>query len=313
MIRQAVKYLFTLIGLDVRKGESSAYNKLAVFGIPISEWRYREKKYFLKILDVLVGEESPLLLGYPMAKEICLQGGGVFFYDEDKALRLTIKETDFYINYTDELFVIKEVFIDGEYDFKTADEVLVIDIGLNIGATSLYLSKKPQVKKIYAFELFEPTFREAKRNLSLNTDEKIECINVGLGKENRQLQLPYSISSKARMGFNGLPLNEQFPDVELVTVNVVDAAEEFMRIHQLDPTLNMVCKMDCEGAEVEILERLFETNVISLIDLYLIELHDNNTQEIEQQFLKSGFNVIRSFESSSMTGLIYAFKKNFNK
>lgn len=310
MIRNVAKYLLANIGLELRRNESIGFNKLAHLSVPKKDWEFRGKKIYLKLLDIVVSDiESPVIQGYAFAKIIGTVGGGKFFYDNEGRLRLTIKGVNFFINFTDELFVIKEVFVLGDYNFMSSEAIVVIDIGGNIGATSLFFSIKDNVKKIYTYELFEPTFNAANRNFSINSTDKIFCQNVGLGKENSQLRLEYSPSNKARMGLNGLPLKEQFNDVVEMEVTLVDVADEVLRIDQLEPGVKKICKMDCEGAEFEILGRLFQRKIIALIDFYIIEWHDRSTDEIESKFLEAGFDVMKSTFENSNTGLIYAFKK----
>ena len=205
------------------------------------------------------------------------------------------------------MFVIHEVFVSGEYNFKTLDEFIVIDIGLNIGATALYFSQQKNVKQIYAYELFEPTYREALRNFALNDSSKITSQNVGVGKESKLLHIPYSITSKATMSLNGVSI-EQFPDAKMVDAFLIDVAGEFRRIDSLESGVKKICKMDCEGAEFEILARLFEEDAIGLVDFYIIEWHGKNTDELERLFLENGFELTKSTFDDGQTGMIHAYK-----
>jgi FkbM family methyltransferase len=249
-----------------------------------------------------------LIAGYPLAIKINQQGRGIFFYDNESRLRLSIEGVHFFVNFTDELFVINEVFVAGEYNFRSMDEIVVIDVGLNIGATSLFFARQKNVRRVYAYELFEPTFLAAQKNLSINDSSKIVRQNVGLGKESRQLRIQYSSANKATMGLKGLPDAYHYPDAEEVSVSLIDVAEEVKRISELEPDVKKVCKMDCEGAEFEILDQLFKQKAISLIDTYIIEWHLKSTQQIEMQFLENGFDLIKP-SGNGQTGLIYAFKR----
>jgi FkbM family methyltransferase len=310
MIKQITKHFVALFGLELRKSNSPRFNALGSLNIPYDEWERRDNKYYLKVFDLQVNNlDSPLIAGYNTAKSICQLGGGNFFYDDNGGLRLSIQGVNFFVNFPDELFVINEVFVTGDYNFRTTDQIVVIDVGLNIGATSLFFSKQENVKRVYAYELFQPTYLTAQQNLSLNDATKIVSLNVGLGKEAKQLVIPYSFTSKAIMGLNGLPDSVKFPDATEVMVTLQDAAEEVIRINELEQGVRKVCKMDCEGSEFEILDRLFQKNVVGLIDVYIIEWHLQDTQNIELQFLKNGFDVVKSTTGYSKTGLIYAFKK----
>ncbi len=307
MVKRITKYLFSLLGLEIRNTSFPRFNKLRDFGIPLDEWEPRQKMFFLKLINLAVADlESPILLGYENAKRIAQKGGGRFHYDDQQQLRLSIQGVNFFINYTDELYVINEVFINEDYNFKTNDEVVVIDIGQNIGATSLFFATHNNVKRVYGYELFPQTYLAGQRNLSLNDASKIISKNLGLGRETRQLRVPYSLANKAVMGISSF---EKFPGAVEVEVSVKDVAEEMIDLSQLEYGLKKICKMDCEGAEFEILDQLFKKNVVGLIDVYLIEWHFGDTQDIEMRFLQSGFDVVKSTSNNLVTGLIYAIKR----
>ena len=86
------------------------------------------------------------------------------------------------------------------------------------------------------------------------------------------------------MGLNGLPATEDFPDTTSLTVSLMDAAEEMKRINNLEPGVKKICKMDCEGAEFEILYQLFDKNAIGLIDIYIIEWHNQDPEIFKLNF-----------------------------
>jgi FkbM family methyltransferase len=310
MIKRIIKSIIAVFGIEIRRNKSFRYNKLEHFAIPQDEWEMKDGSYYLKVLDIAVrgGKDSVLIAGYAMAKRIVQYGQGRFFYNQKNQLQLTIQGVHFLINYTDELFVVHEVFLSGDYNIKSADDLVVIDIGLNIGATSLFLSKQEKVKRIYAYELFKPTYEAALLNFEMNDSSKIKAFNVGLGAETKQFKLPYTPASKARMGLSGVPANEQFSDVVEVEVSMKDVAEEIIRLHNSEPNIKKFCKIDCEGAEYEILDRLFQKNAAQLIDRYIIEWHTLSTDNIEKQFLSLGFDLVKSTNPESRTGLIYAFK-----
>lgn len=310
MIKEITKEFLANLGFELRKNTSIKRNKLKNFGIPRDEWESKNKGYYLKALNITIPKgASPLLDGYANAKRIVQHGKGEFFFDQQNCLQLKIKDVSFFITYPDELFVIHEVFVQGDYSFKTSDKLVVVDIGQNIGATSLYFAMQKNVHKVYAYELFPQTYQAGLKNLQLNDSSKITSFNFGLGKDNREMNVAYSSQGKARMGINGLPLDEQYKDVVNETVFIRDVAEEFNKISKLEPQIKKICKMDCEGAEFEILGQLFNAKAIGLMDVYIIEWHYEDTTAIEKKFLEHGFDFIKTISGGISTGLIYAFKK----
>jgi signal transduction histidine kinase len=67
-------------------------------------------------------------------------------------------------------------------------------------------------------------------------------------------------------------------------------------------------KIDCEGAEYEIIERLSEQKIFDFIDYLVIEWHDKGSTSIEKILLENNFNVI-SRNLGTISGIIYAIKK----
>ncbi len=82
----------------------------------------------------------------------------------------------------DDLFFIGEVFAENVYNFKTDRDVCAIDIGMNVGLSSLMFAQKHNVKEVHSFEPFQATYDRAVRNIALNTHfgGKIRPHNFGL-------------------------------------------------------------------------------------------------------------------------------------
>jgi len=87
------------------------------------------------------------------------------------------------------LYLVKEVFVKSEYNLNIRRESVLIDIGMNRAAVSLLFATNENIKKIYAYEPFKPTFESAKKNLALNPklSKKINAFNLGFGKEENRL------------------------------------------------------------------------------------------------------------------------------
>ena len=65
--------------------------------------------------------------------------------------------------------VLYEVFKEEIYGVHLIkEELLVLDIGMNVGVASHFFANNPQVKAVHGFEPFPQTFQEATANLALN-------------------------------------------------------------------------------------------------------------------------------------------------
>ena len=206
--------------------------------------------------------------------------------------------------------IVKEVFLKEVYAVHFIDDAVLIDIGLNRGIASLFFATYPNIKRIYAFEPFKPTFRLAKRNLELNPQlsQKIHAFNVGLGRAEVTLELPYMASATGGMSTT-LDVCTGEKNTTNETVAVKDAAKEIAQILEKNKTEHIIVKCDCEGAEYEIFERLNEEKLIGEIDVILMEYHRNGPDELLDMITKNGFVVRTKVLSQKMgTGYVYAVR-----
>lgn len=217
-----------------------------------------------------------------------------------------------YVETVEEFHILNEVFVKDDYDFMTGSKSIVIDIGANVGITSLFFSRLDYVDKIYAFEPVKDTFEQAQYNMSLNsTVHKMATIkNIGLGKNNRKEVFLFDKEWKGNTGVRGVasPSYSNNNNAKEIEVTIASATVEIGEILEENTNRNIIVKMDCEGAEYEILEDLFQSGMIREIDVLLLEWHDKGAASIEKILLDSDFDFFsRKFDS--LSGMIYAFKK----
>lgn len=208
------------------------------------------------------------------------------------------------------LGITKEVFLNKDYAVNFSCDAVLIDIGLNRGIASLYFATYPNIKKIYSFEPFKPTFELAKRNLGLNPQlsEKIKAFNFGLGKAEVTLELPYMAKATGGMSTTHDVCKGE-KNIRKEAVVIKDAAKEIAPILEENKKKHIIVKCDCEGAEFEIFERLNEEKLIGNIDVILMEYHFNKPDRLVTVLTKNGFAVRTKVLSKKMsTGYIYAVR-----
>jgi FkbM family methyltransferase len=230
---------------------------------------------------------------------------------DNKCLLVKFKNLSFEVRTGEDIYILHEIYYQGCYNFNTKEEYCVIDIGLNVGLASLYFSNMENVKKIYSYEPFSKTFAQAIKNFSYNqtAKEKIIAFNYGLGESNRDLELEYCDMWKGSLGINGL--NKYKKENNIISIEKViikDISEEFSNIIKEQKT-EFVFKIDCEGAEYEILKRLKETNLLSIAKIYMIEWHFKGCEGIIEDLTTAGYNCVSLYYDDRVSGVIYAFKK----
>ncbi len=227
----------------------------------------------------------------------------------DGLIELSFDDIHFNIHAADEIYIIHEVFIKGMYNYSCNENFLLIDIGMNIGSASLCFANNPHCKKIIAFEPFAKTIQAAKHNLELNPRlaGKIEIRSTGLGYPARMMHVPYTDKHKGTVGIYGVAANENAP-VEDAELKISDVYDE-LKVYMEEKNIRKVIKIDCEGAEYEIMERLAQMNCINTFDVYMIEWHIHGPQQIKDLLIKNDFAVHSTDEFEKGAGMIYAYKK----
>ena len=306
-------------GLKFEKTISSFRNKYAIYNIAKNEYVINGNNILFKKLNLEIPASlaTPILERYQNALNLVSKGNFTFFLSNEE-LYVRNEKLEFRINDEEELFILTEVFLEGSYNLvsPTKKKIALIDVGMNVGITTLFYASKENVDKVFSFEPFVPTFSMAQQNVKLNKkySDKIEVNNFGLAKEDSELKLDYSTTQKGRMGIGGLPKSAGYiaAGVSQQKVHLKKAANEFSKIKNKISNHFVVCKIDCEGAEYEIIDSLNNSNLISFVDVYFIEWHEINPSSIVSSLVSNNYNVIETSFRLLNTGMIYAIKKDIS-
>jgi FkbM family methyltransferase len=211
----------------------------------------------------------------------------------------------------EELYILNEIYYEGVYSFIYPDKCNVIDIGMNVGFASLYFASIENVSQVYSFEPLPITFNKGAQNFNLNEilTDKIKAHNFGVGNFNRKEIFNYSVEWKGSVGLRNLISEKTKDSSEIIRVEVEirDILLTLDEIRHLQ--MPLVAKIDCEGAEYEIIERLEESGKLREFDLFMIEWHDNGPEKIISMLKKAGFTTITSHPYLiNNVGMIYAFR-----
>ena len=144
-------------------------------------------------------------------------------------------------------------------NFKDGD--VVIDIGGNIGMVSIYLAKKYPFLKIYAFEPVKQNYENFLKNIELNNINKdiIKVFNLAITKDRRDVILtsPFYNSGASNIYNNfrgsGNIISNNDISIKSITFDDIFSNNNISKCKLL--------KIDCEGAEYEI---LYSANVENL-------------------------------------------------
>lgn len=171
-----------------------------------------------------------------------------------------------------------KAFFEENFDWLESRGKTVVEIGANIGATSIRLALEG-AGKIYAFEPYPYAFGMARANVhAAGLDGKIEVINKGLAAWNGEILIPPSFESKA-----GSDL-KRFPDGTKVGLVGLKDIVEMHGLRGKDPVL--VC--DCEGAENALLKE--DAGTLRVFGKMMIEYH-YGYKNLARSLASAGFSV----------------------
>jgi len=207
--------------------------------------------------------------------------------------------------------VLYEIFIEKIYNIETShNNLVVIDIGMNVGVASLYFAIQPYVKKVYGYEPFPATFTEACLNVAANPtmDNKLILINEGVSNVNEKRSITLfesgllSASTIDQKNDYGKKIG-QVVEVQLVSINDV-----FELVLNENPNANILLKIDCEGEEYAIFDLLKESKYLNNVIVGIIEWHEKGATSIEKILIDYKFKLRHEHHVSENSGMIYAFK-----
>ena len=234
--------------------------------------------------------------------------------ESDEGITIGFNDLTFYLKTVEDFYILSEVFYGNDYGLISSDECVIFDIGMNIGLTSLFYARKDFVKKIYSYEPVTETFNQGHYNFSLNEkySHKINCFNFGLGSSDKMENFYFHPEAKGNCGSRGLKspsLRSLENNLTEIQVEIKEICKEWKPLIEINKNYKKFIKIDCEGGEYEIIEKLDRENYLQFFDGLFIEWHDNGSLILENILLKNNFSMISQY-LTPISGIIYAFRKS---
>ncbi|MCX6722138.1 MAG: FkbM family methyltransferase [Candidatus Staskawiczbacteria bacterium] len=212
------------------------------------------------------------------------------------------------------------VFIKKDYGEVEKNSV-IIDIGANIGVYSVFAARKEN-NIVYAFEPMTNNFKLLVENIKLNKLEgKILPFNLAVGakKEKRTLYLGgspfHSLYPAENSPFNTrydnkLTAKQNYIEIECISLKDIFQENKIGYCNML--------KLDCEGAEFEILYSLPE-EYFKKIEKIRVEYHDHKVdnnctgKKLAEFLINKGFKIEKLKEVSPYNGDMWFFNPGYRK
>ena len=184
--------------------------------------------------------------------------------------------------------------------FEIRSNDVIVDIGAHIGIFTIYASQFCNNGKIYSFEPVKENYDLLLNNIELNRLEQVKPFNLAVSNTNNDVTIYINDDKAAHSVF---PSSKSSVNVKSITLQNIFEENNISHCNFL--------KLDCEGAEYEILCNL-PTKYFKKIDKIVMECHfvDKKPELIDglkQILTKQGFQV-RTKTISNELVLLYAIK-----
>jgi FkbM family methyltransferase len=195
-----------------------------------------------------------------------------------------------------DLFVLREVFVQETYqDILPLIEkkpIRVVDVGGNIGSFTVWLSRNRSLESGYCFEPDPTSFSLCRYNLSGNGCAFVDVIPKAVGGKSRKISMRVNTNRPGGNTIYAEPRGTR-TDGEEAVVEVI-AFGEWLRTLQGDFD---VLKLDCEGAEWEIVDET-PTDAWRRFAIIVAEIHEepscrHTPDDFPKLMQARGFETIR--------------------
>jgi FkbM family methyltransferase len=229
----------------------------------------------------------------------------------DTYFMVEVEGLNFKVASLSNMAVLYEIFIEKIYLIETPQEdLVVIDIGMNVGVASLYFAIQPYFKKVYGYEPFPETFAEAELNVLANPKwaSKLKLINKGVSNVHETRAIPLfesgllSASTIEQKNDYGKKIGQE------ISVQLVSIKEVFDLVLAENPNTKILLKLDCEGEEYAIFDMLKESPYLDHVAIAIIEWHEKGSADIEKVLINNQFKLRHVHHVSENSGMIYATK-----
>lgn len=216
----------------------------------------------------------------------------VFETKNNLQIKIRVDSTD--------LMALTNVWMIKEYEiekFHINKNDIIIDIGAHIGLFSLLVSKSCLDGKIFSFEPIQENFNLLVDNLKSNKLNNVFPFNLAVAKNTSDVKLFLDNDDSAHSIFR--------KDTNFVSVKSISLQKIF---DDNDINFCKILKLDCEGAEYEIIDSLpdkyFEKIQNIIIEYHLADSKPELGKELISKIKNAGFHVTTRPHRNDMGFLI---------
>jgi FkbM family methyltransferase len=160
-----------------------------------------------------------------------------------------------------------DIFDEHEYDNIDVYGRDVVDIGANVGDSSIYFALKG-ARKVVGVEPLPSVYARAMENVKLNhLEDKIFLINAALGSKSGKIKVPCNTSTSTYYGSSIFSTLKSKGECEVPVITLSEVMEQISEPYLL--------KMDCEGCEFDVILNDYEH--VRMFEKLIMEHHAKGT------------------------------------
>ncbi len=206
-----------------------------------------------------------------------------------------------------DVWIIKETCLDRDYEragVELEDGWIILDIGAGLGDFSVHAAKRHPGSLVFAYEPFPESFALLQENVKLNGLDSVRMFPNAVGSVASSQMVLYAVGAAVQHRTAATVGAASATSVTVASVTLDQIFEE-QRLSRCD-----FLKIDCEGAEYEILFQASD-QTLGKIKHICLEYHDGVTpysHEDLAQFLRDkGFRIqMRPNPVHRRLGFLYA-------
>ncbi len=191
-----------------------------------------------------------------------------------------------------DIFILREVLVEETYKDALAllrtKDIRLVDIGANIGSFTIWANSILGVRQAFCFEPEPDSFRLLAFNLSLGGCSAAKAFQCAVGGAARTIKIQVDKSSPAGAGIYDGGESASGQSVAVISF------EKWLR--EIEGSFDLL-KMDCEGAEWEIIRQtdpqLFARFQVVVVEVHPDPEHKQAIAEFKPAMEKLGFRTVR--------------------
>lgn len=207
---------------------------------------------------------------YYWAKSYLETGGKVDVRKKDGNLYANLQGLTFHIPGLPSVMILNETFLQRIYEIFNVKDKIVVDVGAFIGDTAVYFILNG-ARRVVAYEPNPFFCRLARENFDLNgCADKIMMIAAAVGAEDGTCKI-----DSDELGAS------IYPAIIAKQLSIKSVLAEVGHVYLL--------KLDCEGAEWDILSKAADECLMNSVDNLIMEVHGFHPERIEKIVRQIGF------------------------